>query len=96
MIIQDENGNPKDLSLFWCDCKHPIDDRNIRFKVKNVAMMENFETGYKEVVVGGTLCRFCSNCYTMQEIPNQVITLNTDDLSDALTRIILDREHKEK
>lgn len=90
-----ENNNYNELNLFWCDCGHPIEERNIRFVVDRVAIKPLLDYLTEEVIVEGTICKFCSDCYTMQKVPGQILHLSTKDLSDATTRIIIEKEkHK--
>lgn len=86
----------KDLNLLWCDiCNHPLEERNIRFRVDRVGMQSCIGSYDGDVIVGGTICRFCPDCYTMQETPSQTLHLSKKDLSDLATRIIIEKEKRQ-
>lgn len=90
-----ENDSYEDLNLFRCGCGHPIEERNIRFKVSHMAMVDGFMRGSGEIIVQGTICRFCPYCYTMNETPCQELHLNINDLSDLATGMIIEKEKRQ-
>jgi len=94
--VKDKDRNEwKDLNLFRCGCGHPVEERNIRFKVARIATTHNFIGINDEIIVQGTICRFCPYCYTMHETPFQELHLNVDNLSDLATRMIIEKEKQQ-
>lgn len=94
--VKNKDGNRwEDLNLLWCDCGQPIEERNIRFKVSRIATSHNFMGIDDEIIAQGTICRFCPHCYTMHETPFQELHLNIANLSDAATRMIIEKEKRQ-
>lgn len=92
------NGNTEytDIDLFRCDqCKKLIQEENIKFKVDRFEVIEDISKcsfGEKELIIRGTLCRFCPTCFKVYKIPDQVVHRSLDSLSDELTYTIIKRE----